>query len=125
MIQLERINEQRVLACREKDPSMKAATIARELGISREAVRIHLKNNGLLTNLYFPKLCEDCGVKINSNSVRCKKCSSLFRKTEVTCGTCGEYFSIPKSQYRRSMSSLKYKGNFYHDRECFYKRPRK
>ena len=101
---------------------MRASEIAKRLGLSREAIRIHLKKNKLPTNLYKPQVCKDCGINISPKSARCKNCAALSHRIEVKCSTCNKNFSILKSQYNRSTTSPRYKGKFYHDRKCFYNR---
>jgi tRNA G26 N,N-dimethylase Trm1 len=114
--------EQKILKFREKDPKIKAATIAKKLGVSRELVRIYLKKHGLPTQVPKVKviyLCRECGKQLESLS--CKTCNYQKKRVTIECDHCGKIKTILKSIYERTLRDKRYSNKvFYCDQHCFH-----
>lgn len=115
--------EQKVIDIRKDNPQMRAANIARQLGISRELVRIYLKRNGLVTRFLPPhQNCPGCGIVISVHSKMCRPCRTKSTRVIVPCGACGKEVSILRSQFKYRQKIKRYSGSYYCNRECFYNR---
>lgn len=92
----------RVVELRGKNPSMKAAEIARQLKVSRERVRQILVERGLPT-VPPPRLCFNCGHPIHENNKGglCQQCLKELRVAFV-CSRCGRDYQSTWLESRRS-----------------------
>ncbi len=95
-----------IIALRNENPTMSAAEIARQLGISRERVRQILKKNELTTDVRIfqePNHCVYCKIVIKNNKKYCsKECRHLNYLITYTCDYCGAQKTVKKSQYTAS-----------------------
>ena len=86
---------------RRTDPQVKAAVMARELGKTREAVRLALIGLGLPTSFSKKWYCEGCGKRLDKGQVLCRKCWSATFYTTYPCEVCGKEKKIRISQLKR------------------------
>ncbi len=91
----------KVVELRSKNPSMKAAKIARQLQVSRERVRQVLAKRGLPT-VPPPRLCFNCGHLIHDNNKGglCHQCLKELKVTFV-CSRCGRVYQSTWLESRR------------------------
>lgn len=88
-------NREKVLDLRTLNPNVRASQIAREIDISREAVRQILKFFRLPTRL--PPIlkhdnCPNCGGIKRRTARVCRRCFLTLKKVELVCEYCGKDF---------------------------------
>ena len=79
----------KIAEIRNLKPDARAASIAKDLGVSRELVRQYLKQLGLPTKFDpVPNFCPWCGEQISLRAESCRPCRSRSCRVEVKCSTC-------------------------------------
>ena len=73
-------------------PDWNGTRIARELGITRQAVHQALKQTMLNIPRRDPHVCLDCDARLWPGSVRCRTCYLKLHTVTLTCETCGKKF---------------------------------
>ena len=105
---------------RQNDPNIRAAKIARTLGISREYVRQILVTSNLPTTILpKPNGCLLCGVKVTKKSKTCMGCYHSLHQGYVICTTCNTPILRKKSYIKRSTISPRYTGKSFCNKECY------
>jgi len=112
---------QKVIKLRKLNPCLSNANIARLCGISRERVRVLLKEEGLSTRVPSKKkFCVICGKFIGYNATYCRNCSSKTIKIQVACSYCGNLIERNIKEIIHQINDLNYQHHFC-DRKCFGK----
>lgn len=83
------VNHSEVIQLYQKLHSLRKAGAI--LGISHERVRQILfeEHTETIRRKALPKLCLDCGIKIDRNSKRCRKCYDAWRRSVYQTGKRG------------------------------------
>ena len=106
---------------RAENPTVTAAEMARVIGVKRQAVSALLRKMGLPTAFRKePNRCKDC--KNICTGKLCRRCYIKAGWVSKRCKTCSKSVKIRKSQFTYREKSEKYSGDYYCNRECFYRR---
>lgn len=121
--------KKKIVELRKSNPCLTNADIARQVGLSREYVRVILAKSHLPTIAFFQHdfVCNNCGrtfyVKhVVQGSLYCsRECYSEVHHVKLPCSQCGKEFILLQSQFLERLRRSRTGGKIFCSKRCWGK----